>query len=959
MPNQTMQTFQRMRSFGRRKSKSNRQQPDNERESQSINTIQVAELDGASNVELPASPTSFHRPNRRSMPDELTSPAEPHLQANADARHAESDALAKNLVMLQSMQLQSLTGPSHTFVNQDMESVEGRTIHLLEDVITSVRHTKHLSGVEERIAHARDLVYRYRTFESNWIIQVQSSMEKLYRKLRPDASDENISALLNRFDVLISDYLRNRNSLEDRATVRALRDRYQQLLDAKDRLSALAYHWTNAVAEVRSTNMTVSVRASQGDGGPTIIIAQMGDTILEFGFPPRFKFRVSSSSLRQASTFFEYALKPYRQDQMDADSQPPAGLEHDLDHTEFVRSNNTSLMTLRLKLNSHITLEAMTTLLYAAHMRIDRVPRRISFQEFADIAYVCYKYRCTTPVEIFVECFWLEQSYDKQNAEGYEDFLFISYVFGLDRMFHRQSRKALMKLRGGFGFSPEDTKLPQEVWLRLHQVRTAKLRKTLQLCRATLEAYLPSDDLSLPDTTTPDRPISYSENNNPLTANPGLLQLQRRARCRHGSHECDAANLGWLMLVFNTVGVLPAVLDPAKEDEFFQDRAHTLYSIVCKLCAAPSAVGVHGDSCDYAPAFRNAMCDIYNSIRGLNVWDVNDRLTNKRTSMMGYSGVAAVAAADEQIGLRRDIRAVFSGRRSGPRRVSPVGEDRLTSTSTSGVTGTGGGVTGIGTGGVTGSSTVTGPGNVNINPTTTTTTTRASRLSQQSMAASEGNTSMETTSDGITDLTEVSHGSRGSTRLSRQNLQALDTTDRHSVVSTEVDTGTDRPISPTETTASFYTTAVAQQSHFVLETIDGEDEVVDGEGRVGITVDGEGEKEGEDEDEEGSNPIKDDAQTLTTTETASMSARQENQKTAAWDEHQKTSWDERVLREVVMLAEKERLLSRRGLLSGSGGDLEVGGRCIEVGVEGERENSSKQEHGNNDEGNGPLFGRAG
>ncbi len=672
----------------------------------------------------------------------------------------------------------------------------------------------------------------------------------------------------------MQEYLRNRNTLEDRATVRALHDRYQQLLDAKERLSALAYHWTNAVAEVRSANVTVSVRASTADGGPTIIIAPTGDTILEFGFPPSFKFRVSSQALSQASTFFEYALKPYRQDQMDAHNQPPAGLEHDLEHTEFVRSNNTNLMTLRLKLNSHITLEAMTTLLYAAHMRIDRVPRRISFQEFADIAYVCYKYRCTTPVEIFVECFWLEQSFDKQNAEGYEDFLFISYVFGLDRTFHRQSRKALMKLRGGFGAAQEDTKLPQEVWLRLHQVRTAKLRKTLQLCRATLEAYLPSDDMPLADTMR-SRPISYSDAD-PL-ANPGLLQLQRRARCRHGSHECDAANLGWLMLVFNTVGVLPAVLDPAKEDEFFQDRAHTLNSIICKLCAAPSAVGVHGDSCDYAPAFRNAMCDVYNSIRGLNVWDVNDRLTNKRSSMLNYSGVAAVAAADEQIGLRRDIRAVLSGQRQGPRRVSPAADDRISTTA------------------ATGAGTVTGAANPK------------SRLSQQSTAASEGNTSMETTSDGITDLTEVSHGSRGSTRLSRQNLQALDS-DRHSIVSTEVDTGTNRPISPTETNASFYTTPV-QQPLPSLQTID-DDGTVGGE-------------EVEQNKEEPSARDEDPLTTTTTTVTAGpSSSRQDNQKTS-WDESQKTSWDERVLREVVMLAEKERLLSRPRMLSGS--DRAAGG----------------------------------
>ena len=539
-------------------------------------------------------------------------------------------------------------------------------------------------------------------------------------------------------------------------------------MDAKGRLSALDYRWANVVAETVTVTVTQhpSPAANSSDRASKVVIAPHGDTILELGSQPCFKFRVSSQVLSQVSPFFDYALKPYRQDPIDGRSPPPPTMQHELESTEFVHTAGTLPTTLRLAMDGYLTVEAVSTLLYAAHMRTDKVPRRVSFQNFVDIAYACHKYRCTAPVEIFVECYWLEQWGDRLGGEGYGDFFFISYVFGLERIFVKSSKAALMRMCEHPTSPQVDSRLPEAVWSRLRHLRTTKLRKVLQLGRRTLDLYLLPGE---PSSARFRRSASISD-----AASLGdldELQLKRQARCLHGSHECDAANLGWLMFVLSEVGLLPVVLDPTKEEEFFAYQSRSLKSILCKLCAAPSAVGVHGASCDYAPVFREAVCDIYNSIRGLSTWEVNDRPTDHRPGMANYPGAAAAADDDDDDDDERDSRGL--GLDDVAPAVEPAhGRSRSTGRSVT---------------------VVNNPGN---------------RLFQQSKTNSVGNTSVETISDGNTDLTDISRGSRGS-RLSWQNLQALEA-DMRSVASTEVDLRTDHCASPTLTAISVRTLLVSQ-----------------------------------------------------------------------------------------------------------------------------------------------------
>ena len=148
----------------------------------------AADLDGPPNVELPAS-----------------TPTEDGLDpASWPAATVDAEMIRRNLTRLQDLRLQSLNdanGRSMTSINQELDSIEARTMALMERLIDGVRPGKSRpSGGEDRIAQVRELVHHHRTFESNWIVLLQSSMEAESRKLCTSVSDDVISPLSESFD---------------------------------------------------------------------------------------------------------------------------------------------------------------------------------------------------------------------------------------------------------------------------------------------------------------------------------------------------------------------------------------------------------------------------------------------------------------------------------------------------------------------------------------------------------------------------------------------------------------------------------------------------------------------------------------------------------------------------------------------------------------------------------------
>jgi hypothetical protein len=266
---------------------------------------------------------------------------------------------------------------------------------------------------------------------------------------------------------------------------------------------------------------------------------------------------------------------------------------------------------------------AMAIVLCAAHMRNDKVPRSISFRELVEVARVCQQYQCIDPVSLFVELLWLPQWQEWIGHPGYGDFLLISYVFGHARIFETTSKWVIKQLRGGSDIM-EDKMLPKHVRERLQQIRAAILARILDCCRKTIRQYLPPPPLPEPNRLDG---VDRSASNDGRTAGSSL---ESKLHCPKMNRQCDANNLGWLMLILNELGILESVMDPnlnLAQGDWYQG---SLGGLAAKLSVVPSAAKVHDGDCDFAPAFRSKICEIFNSIKGLDLSEVNENYPERK-----------------------------------------------------------------------------------------------------------------------------------------------------------------------------------------------------------------------------------------------------------------------------------------------------------------------------------------
>lgn len=134
------------------------------------------------------------------------------------------------------------------------------------------------------------------------------------------------------------------------------------------------------------------------------------------------------------------------------------------------------------------------------------------------------------------------------------------------------------------------------------------------------------------------------------------LALTSTPRCPRGSHACDAAGLGWLLLVLNELHLLgtgassgagagadtrprmnssllsPAALSPSQRIEPRRSLAQLLDALrrAAPLPTTTRAGGgrgplPHEGVCDPARALRAAVDDVYNSVVGLTLFEVDGR----------------------------------------------------------------------------------------------------------------------------------------------------------------------------------------------------------------------------------------------------------------------------------------------------------------------------------------------
>ncbi|KAK6225064.1 hypothetical protein QIS74_03391 [Colletotrichum tabaci] len=306
-------------------------------------------------------------------------------------------------------------------------------------------------------------------------------------------------------------------------------------------------------------------------------VSPRGDAILEFANIgaeplPVLRFRVSSFLLAETSPIFERMFAKHThieihddEDVTDQLAPPPS---------PYVCDDGTEAKLYRMPQLESDSGHALTILLHAAHMHNDKVPREVSFEQLVAIADVCLRYRCTSPLELFVEHRWLPQWIHKSSEDMPDGMLLISYAFGLRQLFTRMSKTIILNL-------VDEEELKNKPWPQ-------KMKDRILAC-----------------TKPTDRAQSAAASQEPLT--------QPESSSYRGIASHTAVDVQQQTKV--------------SQREPLQTPRRSLAQLVdlLRTIASPPQALHRGGVCDPTPQFRTAISDIYNSVSGLTLYDISKR----------------------------------------------------------------------------------------------------------------------------------------------------------------------------------------------------------------------------------------------------------------------------------------------------------------------------------------------
>lgn len=398
-----------------------------------------------------------------------------------------------------------------------------------------------------------------------------------------------------------------------------------------------------------------------------IDISGRGDAILEFSValggmpddswprdtqaPCKASFRVSSHILSETSPVFAqlFSGRGRETNARGAFPRPRPGVARD----------GTRVNVYRMSPLLPGEIRPLQILLYAAHMHSDKVPREIGFDHFVAIAKLCLRFQCTAPLELVVEMCWLSEWVHKGVEAMPDGFLLISYAFGSRGLFTRMTKSAILNIVDEADL--EARPWPPEVKEKLWAVRQAKMEQIYACCVGTIQEYLrppkqpipvsnvahgraksifeadeeESEGLSL--STPPAQTVSQSLFPYLSSSSPSDPSFPTRTpRCPKGRHDCDAANLGYFMMVLAELQLLPIVLNSGALAQTLGSPMGTaagavptrslsqLVKVLQRIPSPPNAIH-KGGVCDPMQAFRNAVIDIYNSLSGITLYDVTGK----------------------------------------------------------------------------------------------------------------------------------------------------------------------------------------------------------------------------------------------------------------------------------------------------------------------------------------------
>lgn len=341
------------------------------------------------------------------------------------------------------------------------------------------------------------------------------------------------------------------------------------------------------------------------------------------------RFRVSSQMLAETSPLFSRmftgkASRVYSHDDDDVHLHlPPPS-------TKYTCRDGSEARLYRMTQMETNRLQSLEILLHAAHAHQDKVPQEVTFEQFVAIAECCLRYKCTSPLERIVDLKWLPKLMHDGADDRPDGMLAISYAFGLRQMFTRMSASIILNLvdEAELQSKPWPQKLKNKIWA----VRCAKMAQVHACCTDTIQEYIRQPSRNPAGDIAPITPADLRAGQHataPIPKTPRTT-LSSTPRCPKGSHWCDASNLGWMMLVYNEMNLLPQILRPNALSHLTEPQQHapmSLAQVVEALRRVPSPVSpIHqGGVCDPIPAFRAAINDIFNSVSGLTLYDVSGK----------------------------------------------------------------------------------------------------------------------------------------------------------------------------------------------------------------------------------------------------------------------------------------------------------------------------------------------
>ncbi|KAK8016197.1 hypothetical protein PG993_014386 [Apiospora rasikravindrae] len=352
-----------------------------------------------------------------------------------------------------------------------------------------------------------------------------------------------------------------------------------------------------------------------------ITISQRGDAVLEFAnnesdSHPVLRFRVLSHMLSETSPLFARIFDSKGGDPGNVFTEGfvPGLPQNPVEYTWSDGAQTRLYRMTQLELNAHGSFELM---LHAAHLHNQSVPREIEFDTFVALAKVCMRYQCTSPVEMFVEYRWLPQWMHKAIDDMPDGLLLISYAFGLRRLFTRMSKTAILNVVDEDDLQTKPW--PQKMKDRLWAVRTAKMGQVMECCSSALQEYLRGPATSGVAGSGSDGAV-YDKK---LAISGGGVVTSSKPRCPKGNTCCDATNLGWLMIRFAQLQILPHIMHSPAAAHLPPPPRRSLNQIFDSLRSIVSPPQGHGGVCEYAPTFRAAVNDISNSVQGLTLFEVS------------------------------------------------------------------------------------------------------------------------------------------------------------------------------------------------------------------------------------------------------------------------------------------------------------------------------------------------